>query len=52
MEPLEPLACLAHIRCHVRATEVHEVGPTTTLPACGALWGEPCRAYSRLGNQI
>jgi len=25
--------------------------PTTTLPACGALRGEPCRTYAPLGNQ-
>ncbi len=31
--------------------EVHGVVPNTTLPTCGALRGEPCRAYSRLGNQ-
>ena len=31
--------------------EVHGVVPSTTLPTCGALRGEPCRAYSRLGNQ-
>jgi predicted acyl esterase len=31
--------------------EVRGVVPTTTLPACGALRGEPCRAYSPLGNQ-
>ena len=32
--------------------EVHGVDPTATLPACGALRGEPCRAYARLGNQL
>jgi hypothetical protein len=31
--------------------EVQGVVPTSTLPACGALRGEPCRAYSRLNNQ-
>ncbi len=31
--------------------EVHGVIPTPTLPACGALRGEPCRAYAPLGNQ-
>ena len=31
--------------------EVRGVVPTTNLPVCGALRGEPCRAYSRLGNQ-
>jgi len=31
--------------------EVSGVAPTTALPACGALRGEPCRAYTRLGNQ-
>jgi hypothetical protein len=31
--------------------EVQGVVPTTTLPACGALRGEPCRAYSPLNNQ-
>ncbi len=31
--------------------EVPGVVPTSTLPACGALRGEPCRAYSRLNNQ-
>ena len=33
---------------------VNEVGgvvPTADLPACGALRGEPCRAYAPLGNQ-
>jgi uncharacterized protein len=30
---------------------VHGVVPTAALPACGALRGEPCRAYSPLGNQ-
>lgn len=31
--------------------EVAGVVPTAPLPACGALRGEPCRAYTRLGNQ-
>ena len=31
--------------------EVAGVVPTPTLPACGALRGEPCRAYRLLGNQ-
>jgi hypothetical protein len=31
--------------------EVRGIVPTTTLPACGALRGEPCRAYSPLSNQ-
>ena len=31
--------------------EVRGVSPTATLPACGALRGEPCRAYAPLGNQ-
>jgi predicted acyl esterase len=31
--------------------QVHGVVPTPTLPACGALRGEPCRAYTLLGNQ-
>ena len=31
--------------------EVHGVVPTATLPACGALRGEPCRAYAPLDNQ-
>ena len=31
--------------------EVSGVVPTAALPACGALRGEPCRAYARLGNQ-
>ena len=33
---------------------VNEVGgivPSSALPACGALRGEPCRAYAPLGNQ-
>jgi hypothetical protein len=33
---------------------VNEVGgvvPPTALPACGALRGEPCRAYTLLGNE-
>jgi hypothetical protein len=33
---------------------VNEVGgvvPTSGIPACGALRGEPCRAYAPLGNQ-
>ena len=31
--------------------EVHGVVPTATLPACGALRGEPCRTDAALGNQ-
>jgi hypothetical protein len=31
--------------------KVSGVVPTTTLPVCGALRGEPCRAYAHLGNQ-
>jgi hypothetical protein len=31
--------------------EVAGVVPTPGLPACGALRGEPCRAYAPLGNQ-
>jgi predicted acyl esterase len=31
--------------------QVAGVVPTPTLPACGALRGEPCRAYQPLGNQ-
>lgn len=31
--------------------EVSGVNATTTLPACGSLRGEPCRAYEPLGNQ-
>jgi hypothetical protein len=33
---------------------VNEVGgivPSSSVPACGALRGEPCRAYAPLGNQ-
>ena len=30
---------------------VHGVDPTTALPACGALRGEPCRPYSKMANQ-
>jgi hypothetical protein len=30
---------------------VHGVTATTTLPACGSLRGEPCRAYQAEGNQ-
>lgn len=30
---------------------VHGIVPTATMPACGALRGEPCRAYSALANQ-
>jgi hypothetical protein len=33
---------------------VNEVGgivPTSGIPACGALRGEPCRADTPLGNQ-
>ncbi len=30
---------------------VHGVDPTTTMPACGALRGEPCRPYSKMANQ-
>ncbi len=30
---------------------VHGVTPTSTLPACGSLRGEPCRAYVPEGNQ-
>ena len=31
--------------------EVAGVVPSSTAPACGALRGEPCRAYAPLGNQ-
>ncbi len=31
--------------------EVRGVALTATLPSCGALRGEPCRAYAPLGNQ-
>ena len=31
--------------------EVSGVTPTSSLPACGSLRGEPCRAYSLLSNQ-
>ena len=31
--------------------EVPGVAATPGLPACGALRGEPCRAYAPLGNQ-
>jgi len=27
------------------------VNPTAAMPACGALRGEPCRPYAKLGNQ-
>jgi len=30
---------------------VHGVNPTATMPACGALRGEPCRPYSKMANQ-
>jgi hypothetical protein len=30
---------------------VRGVTPTAAMPACGALRGEPCRAYSKMGNQ-
>jgi hypothetical protein len=30
---------------------VHGVAATPTLPACGALRGEPCRALVAEGNQ-
>jgi len=30
---------------------VHGVSPTATIPACGSLRGEPCRAYSKMANQ-
>jgi hypothetical protein len=30
---------------------VHGVSPTATMPACGALRGEPCRPYSKMANQ-
>jgi len=30
---------------------VHGVQDTPTLPACGSLRGEPCRAYQAEGNQ-
>jgi predicted acyl esterase len=30
---------------------VHGVDPTEPMPACGALRGEPCRAYSTMANQ-
>jgi len=32
--------------------EVSGVTPTATMPGCGALRGEPCRAYTPLANQI
>jgi uncharacterized protein len=31
--------------------EVQGVVPTQTLPVCGSLRGEPCRAYTPLGNE-
>jgi hypothetical protein len=31
--------------------EVQGVVPTAAQPACGALRGEPCRPYTKLGNQ-
>ena len=31
--------------------EVAGIAPKAALPACGALRGEPCRPYARLGNQ-
>ena len=33
------------------STRSHGVVPTAGLPACGALRGEPCRAYAPLANQ-
>jgi len=39
---------------HASSLVVNEVGgvvPTSGPPACGALRGEPCRAYALLGNQ-
>jgi hypothetical protein len=30
---------------------VNGVSPTAATPACGALRGEPCRPYAKLGNQ-
>jgi predicted acyl esterase len=30
---------------------VHGVSPPATMPACGALRGEPCRPYSKMANQ-
>ena len=33
------------------ANVVHGVDPTAAVPTCGALRGEPCRAYAPLGNQ-
>jgi hypothetical protein len=39
---------------HGSSLVVNEVGgvvPSSALPACGALRGEPCRAYAPLGNQ-
>jgi uncharacterized protein len=31
--------------------EVQDVDPTSSLPACGTLRGEPCRSYNPEGNQ-
>ena len=31
---------------------VNGVAATPTLPACGSLRGEPCRAYQALNNQV
>ena len=39
---------------HGSSLVVNEVGglvPSSAMPACGALRGEPCRAYAPLGNQ-
>jgi predicted acyl esterase len=39
---------------HGSSLVVNEVGgvvPSPAMPACGALRGEPCRAYAPLGNQ-
>ncbi len=30
---------------------VNGVNPTATMPACGALRGEPCRTYAKMANQ-
>ncbi len=46
-----PLGSVARPPRPCRSNVVHGVAATPTLPACGALRGEPCRALVAEGNQ-
>jgi predicted acyl esterase len=39
------------VRSTLVVNQVSGVVPSSPIPACGALRGEPCRAYAPLGNQ-